>query len=251
MAKIFRKLRRQVLSENKISRYIIYAIGEIILVVIGILIAVKINNLNTFNKERKEEFRLLKKFSTDFKQDSLSLTDLIGKESEVIKNIDSIFRIMETENEQYLGLLAAMSRTLPNSHIFYTNSGTYDESISAGKMDFILNDNLRETIFGYYGEVKVNLSDAVFDKYQTKEIVPTYMEIMLQNKQAALMMGLNNPYLDDLSVISLNKNPKFSKILLWRKINAGYAIGTWQGYLMRCNDILTQVNEEIICNTKK
>ncbi len=47
MIKFFRKIRQQLLTENKFSKYLMYAIGEIILVVIGILIALYINNLNT------------------------------------------------------------------------------------------------------------------------------------------------------------------------------------------------------------
>ena len=46
MIKFFRKIRQKLLSENKFSKYLIYAIGEIILVVIGILIALQVNNLN-------------------------------------------------------------------------------------------------------------------------------------------------------------------------------------------------------------
>ncbi len=44
MIKFFRKIRQQMLSENKFGKYLLYAIGEIILVVIGILIALQINN---------------------------------------------------------------------------------------------------------------------------------------------------------------------------------------------------------------
>src|SRR6056297_2485873 len=58
MIKFFRKIRQKMLSENKFSKYLIYAIGEIILVVIGILIALQINNWN--------ENRLTKKKSFDF-----------------------------------------------------------------------------------------------------------------------------------------------------------------------------------------
>jgi|TARA_R110002020_G_scaffold396281_1_gene606303 sensor domain CHASE-containing protein len=50
MIKFFRKIRQRMLSESKFSRYLLYAIGEIILVVIGILIALQIN---TWNEERK------------------------------------------------------------------------------------------------------------------------------------------------------------------------------------------------------
>ena len=51
MIKFFRKIRQQLLTENKFSKYMIYAIGEIILVVIGILIALGINNWNENRKK--------------------------------------------------------------------------------------------------------------------------------------------------------------------------------------------------------
>lgn len=49
MIKFFRKIRQRLLTENKFSKYLLYAIGEIILVVIGILIAININNTNEAN----------------------------------------------------------------------------------------------------------------------------------------------------------------------------------------------------------
>ena len=54
------------LTENKFSKYLIYAIGEIILVVIGILIALSINNWNENKKERKEEYQALKSLHSEF-----------------------------------------------------------------------------------------------------------------------------------------------------------------------------------------
>jgi hypothetical protein len=54
MIKFFRHIRKRLLAENRFSRYLIYAIGEIILVVIGILIALQINNTNQARKEKEE-----------------------------------------------------------------------------------------------------------------------------------------------------------------------------------------------------
>lgn len=50
MIKFFRKIRQQLLAENKFSEYMIYAVGEIILVDIGILIVLQLNNLNDLRK---------------------------------------------------------------------------------------------------------------------------------------------------------------------------------------------------------
>ena len=55
MIKFFRKIRQRLLSENKFSKYLFYAIGEIVLVVIGILIALQINN---WNENRKQQIKV-------------------------------------------------------------------------------------------------------------------------------------------------------------------------------------------------
>lgn len=59
MIKFFRKIRQRLLTENKFSKYLIYAIGEILLVVIGILIALQINNWNESQKEQLLEGQLI------------------------------------------------------------------------------------------------------------------------------------------------------------------------------------------------
>jgi len=55
MIKFFRKIRQRLLTENKFSKYLLYALGEIVLVVIGILIALQINNWNEWRKDRIKE----------------------------------------------------------------------------------------------------------------------------------------------------------------------------------------------------
>ena len=69
MVKFFRKIRQRLLTENKFSKYLLYAFGEIVLVVIGILIALQINNYNDAQKERKELHEYLAKISNNVKQD--------------------------------------------------------------------------------------------------------------------------------------------------------------------------------------
>ena len=59
MLKFFRKIRQGLLTENKFGKYLFYALGEIILVVIGILIALSINNWNEGQQHKKEEQRIL------------------------------------------------------------------------------------------------------------------------------------------------------------------------------------------------
>lgn len=71
MIKFFRKIRQRLLTENKFSKYLIYAIGEIILVVIGILIALQINNANENKKKRDFEITILENIQEDILADKI------------------------------------------------------------------------------------------------------------------------------------------------------------------------------------
>ena len=66
MIKIFRRFRHKLLSENKLSKYLIYALGEIVLVVIGILIALQINNLNEQRIQKNLEQNYLRSLKKEF-----------------------------------------------------------------------------------------------------------------------------------------------------------------------------------------
>ena len=66
MIKFFRKIRQRLLTENKFSKYLLYAIGEIVLVVIGILIALQINNWNEWSKDRVKEKEVLVNLAENF-----------------------------------------------------------------------------------------------------------------------------------------------------------------------------------------
>ena len=67
MIKFFRKIRYDLMETGKTTKYLKYAIGEIILVVIGILIALSINNWNEERKDRIREQSILKNLQIDFK----------------------------------------------------------------------------------------------------------------------------------------------------------------------------------------
>ncbi|SRX74462.1 DUF6090 family protein [Aequorivita antarctica] len=66
MIKLFRNIHKNLLNEGKTSKYLKYAIGEIILVVIGILIALSINNWNELQKDSIEEKAILESLDENF-----------------------------------------------------------------------------------------------------------------------------------------------------------------------------------------
>lgn len=86
MIKFFRKIRQKTLTENKFGKYLTYAIGEIILVVIGILIALSINNWNTKRIENNRASSFMVKMQTQLEINISRLDGGIKR----LKNRDSI-----------------------------------------------------------------------------------------------------------------------------------------------------------------
>ena len=77
MIKFFRRIRKQLLTENKFSKYLLYAIGEIVLVVVGILIALSINNLNEKRKQSNNIENILSVFEDELETNIKTCNDLI------------------------------------------------------------------------------------------------------------------------------------------------------------------------------
>ncbi|WP_445386464.1 DUF6090 family protein [Robiginitalea sp. IMCC44478] len=77
MLRFFRQIRHRLLTNNKFSKYMLYAIGEIVLVVIGILIALQINNWNESKKAEKFEHKLLSELIETLQGDYSKIEEVI------------------------------------------------------------------------------------------------------------------------------------------------------------------------------
>ncbi|WP_445749231.1 DUF6090 family protein [Polaribacter sp.] len=98
MLKFFRKIRQRLLSENKFNRYLIYAIGEIVLVVIGILIALQINNWNEARKADLSEYKALVALKNEFEQNIDRFQKIIQKRDSAQTDLRSYFDIITNDS---------------------------------------------------------------------------------------------------------------------------------------------------------
>ena len=90
MIKFFRHIRRSLIQENKMGKYFKYAIGEIILVVIGILIALSINNWNEGRKNAIFEDEILSQIKSNLNKDKIELTKYIANANNARASTDKI-----------------------------------------------------------------------------------------------------------------------------------------------------------------
>jgi len=94
MFKFFRKLRLKTIREHKVTQYLLYGIGEILLVTIGILIAVKINDINENRKLGKELQTIYNSIENDLSRDTFRLAEMIANN----ELIDSLTQIVFSGN---------------------------------------------------------------------------------------------------------------------------------------------------------
>ncbi|WP_282043654.1 DUF6090 family protein [Winogradskyella flava] len=145
MIKFFRKIRQNLLSENKFSKYLLYAIGEIILVVIGILIALQINTWNQNISLNKQEIKALKNLKEDFK---FNLEALKNASKTNDKNIHSCLVILNHTGKRYSKdfKMDSIINDVMSSPGFYPNNGFLNDLINSGNLDILKNDLLRNKL---------------------------------------------------------------------------------------------------------
>lgn len=99
MIKFFRHIRKSLIEKNQMGKYFKYAIGEILLVVIGILIALQINNLNEERKLRNDEQVLLNQLKQEFESNLNQLNQKIEMREIMIKSAQRLLKMIDDKNE--------------------------------------------------------------------------------------------------------------------------------------------------------
>jgi hypothetical protein len=153
MINLLRKIRYQLLAESKFSRYLIYAIGEIVLVVIGILIALAVNDWNQDRKDQKLGNNLLVRVQQELVQDTASFRAIIAHNNELREEIKGMLvTLYEGVNsvEQVQHISAIYDQSL--DQVFTPNDNTYNGMVSSGTLGLIRNPELKEKIVDLYSE---------------------------------------------------------------------------------------------------
>jgi hypothetical protein len=132
------------------KKYLLYAIGEILLVIIGILIALQINTWNENRKDRKQERYLLNQILKDIQQDStllaydVRLTEAKAGQGNRIKEA-----VVRKEYDLQIDTLAVSSFLIGKPVLFEAYTPTFDELISSGKLNIIKNEHIKSLLKNY------------------------------------------------------------------------------------------------------
>ena len=152
MIKFFRKIRQNVLSEGKTGKYLKYAVGEIVLVVIGILIALQINSWNEEYKLGKQEVKYLTEIKNNLLIDQQSVVNSINLNNRKIATIDSLMILLSNSDKSsdYMEYLASNTLLLTVFPTFEPVKVAFDNMISSHSIAIIKNEELRLNLSTYY-----------------------------------------------------------------------------------------------------
>lgn len=138
MIKFFRKIRENLLSENKFSKYLPYAIGEIVLVLIGILIALQLNNLNEIEKINETEYIYLNALHDEFTNNLKEVERVMKLNQQNLKTAHTLLGRTGIDNldltEKVIDSL--MYRTIMSEIQYRPSPGTLNELINSGNLGF-------------------------------------------------------------------------------------------------------------------
>jgi hypothetical protein len=157
MFRFFRQYRQKLLNGNRFSKYLLYAVGEIMLVVIGILIALQINNWNEEQKFRSQQYGLLNDLTADLEANLKELEYGRDRNRLFLKEYQSLSRAIREEHPPS-PIIDSLCRHLANWHSPFFTRTAY-ESLKNKGLEIIENDILKKKIVALFEKEFVYLSE--------------------------------------------------------------------------------------------
>jgi hypothetical protein len=252
MIKFFRVRRQNIIMENKTAkpafkagRYFKYAIGEIVLVVIGILIALQINNWNEHRKSKLQEVNILTKLNTDLKANLIETKGLKDVTEDRIKASRTILNYFE-EHKAVDDSLKRSFELINNDDLFNNANTTYKYIENQG-VNILTNDSILSKITWMYEHDFKNIANRERTNWEilTNDLRPL-MDIHLevsqpQHNDFKEVYELNKP----INMEALSENKQFKNVIV-RNMNFMLLRLRWQTEtITELEDLIQEVEREI------
>lgn len=258
MIKFFRIIRKRLLKEGNFKKYSAYAIGEIFLVVIGILIAVNIGEWRQNIKKENERIGYYNNIKDDLIQDKLrlSILDSLFRSAEkgILKEIDKMQLNSYNEDSLYSNVPAWMVYVAE----FAPNNSTFTEIVSSGKLQLFKNKELKSEILNLYGNVypelilRQTLNNEFIRDLRTIELMDTYrfMKILDNDNIALTNVNLNNPKVKiDHKWLDDKQSEKYLRFENYLNLTRGAyveIVRRYAGIITTLDDVIIEIDKELI-----
>ena len=195
MLKVFRRIRQKLSKEGNLKKYLIYAFGEITLIIIGIMLALQINNWNTNNEIKAESQELLIRLVEGLKEDQLYLESQKLEYESWLGQIDFILNQLLDNDSLEIAEWSQFAAGRMSLNLLKIDQVTYSEMFNSGKVLIFSDDEIINQIKNYYqyAEIeleKLNTDNEIFYKWSLE----TYGDEF--NIIHRLLSGRNLEYID-------------------------------------------------------
>lgn len=206
MIKFFRKIRQNLLSEGKTRKYFKYAIGEIILVVIGILIALQINNWNENRKAQKLEAQIYTELKSDLLQTRNNIKKTISKHKEIFNSSQQLITDIYDKKPNSQTIYESLTTSSAEFQIIPKTSAF--ENLKNIGLNTLSNDSLRIAITNLFQLNLKRLDDELGMKQaeinMTKLIQPFLFKYLIADYSQPTKYGFIHS--DSISIYKLRIN---------------------------------------------
>ena len=206
MIKFFRKIRKSLLSEGKTGKYFKYAIGEIVLVVIGILIALQINNWNEFRKERIVESNILKEILVNLDRDIKSLDLKINECNEFVTHSTKVLQHLQNKTPITDSLKYHYSALIGHGN-FQPTTIAY-ENLKTKGVDIITKESTRQAISELYSITYFTLVE------DRRTVVRRFQEIQVEVVQNKIKTIKSYGEAEPINFMELSNDIPFQNMLI-------------------------------------
>ena len=175
---LFRLIRKDLIQVNNVKKYILYAIGEIILIVVGILIALQIGNWNDRRLDRVEEREVLTRISEEVNRHVEIISEIQKAFPDVNRGLDQVNRVFD--GELISDKIDFLNAVVISGSFGYSTprmpTAAYEELVSSGKLQLIQRVELRDLVSTYFlrNSDTLRRSDVVIGEYGslTLDLIP-------------------------------------------------------------------------------
>lgn len=224
MIHFFRRIRRKLLNQERVGKYLLYAVGEILLVVIGILIALQVNNWNQERISRDKEKVYLKEIRASLEKDLADQNRVFHfnqKKMELIFQIVSEMGKEKSKTEHMLYLFGILNQepegSLVNYEVFVPNRAAFDNMLSSENIGIIQDNQIRSKLSEYYRGEIVDTGT----QERVKQIVRKFSDLITRlgvNKESMrMMMNMETSYPSAEDLEPINSPEIMGQIFLMMK----------------------------------
>jgi hypothetical protein len=245
MISLFRKIRQSFLQQQKITQYLVYAFGEIFLVVIGILIALQINTWNELRKTREYELKMLKELKSTLERDRGYFASQLPRLATKHNAANRLLTLLENKEEN-LDTLNRYFSNLRFEVLFQYNSGAYG-SIKSGGIDKISNDSIRGKMAGIY-EFLIPRSEKIFEGLRESERIENdLIEALTERVIISMESGeksIQNRFIDPKAIYQ----DEFLHLIQLQKRNTFVTKNRLESLLPPMDELISLLDSELKIN---